>query len=122
MWKRISFGEVAENSFTGTLTRPKLTEPLQMGRGMREPPIVERPRMGARGDCLSFVRARGPLPPRRRACDAEAPRAIAAPPSSPSSRLEARRSGDPRRPPELHRAHALRRPSLRRGGGARGWR
>src|SRR4051812_15095026 len=33
-WKRTSFGEVAENSFTGTDTRPKLTEPLQMGRAI----------------------------------------------------------------------------------------
>src|SRR5919201_360031 len=34
MWKRISFGEVAEKSFTGTLTNPKLIEPLQIGRGI----------------------------------------------------------------------------------------
>jgi hypothetical protein len=34
MWKRKSFGDVAEKSFTGTLTSPKLMEPLQIGRGI----------------------------------------------------------------------------------------
>lgn len=34
-WNRTSFGEVAVTSFTGTLTSPKLIEPLHMGLGMR---------------------------------------------------------------------------------------
>jgi hypothetical protein len=34
MWKRTSLGEVAENSFTGTLTNPKLIDPLQIGRAI----------------------------------------------------------------------------------------
>src|SRR5438477_4970197 len=34
MWKRTSLGEVAENSFTGTFTNPKLIDPLQIGRGI----------------------------------------------------------------------------------------
>ena len=37
MWKRTSLGEVAENSFTGTFTSPKLIDPLQIGRGMKAP-------------------------------------------------------------------------------------
>ena len=31
MWKRTSFWEVAEKSFTGTLTNPKLMDPVQIG-------------------------------------------------------------------------------------------
>src|SRR5438445_1862728 len=34
-WKRTSFGDWAVVSLTGTLTNPKLTDPLQMARGMR---------------------------------------------------------------------------------------
>src|SRR5262245_37525328 len=33
-WKRTSLGEVAVTSLTGTLTSPKLTDPLQMDLGM----------------------------------------------------------------------------------------
>ena len=33
-WKRTSLGDVADNSLTGTLTSPKLTDPLQMALGM----------------------------------------------------------------------------------------
>src|SRR5260370_23183729 len=32
--KRTSFGDTAENSFTGTFTSPKLMAPLQIARGM----------------------------------------------------------------------------------------
>jgi hypothetical protein len=33
-WNRMSLGEVAVTSFTGTLTSPKLIEPLQMALGI----------------------------------------------------------------------------------------
>jgi hypothetical protein len=33
-WNRTDFGEVAEYSFTGTLTSPKLIAPLQIARGI----------------------------------------------------------------------------------------
>src|SRR5438477_466855 len=47
MWNRTSLGEVAENSFTGTFTRPKLIDPLQIGRGMARSSAFEV-RTGAR--------------------------------------------------------------------------
>src|SRR5438270_4850002 len=51
MWKRTSLGEVAEKSFTGTLTRPKEIDPLQIGRATsgdlarRGEVVVEQRRM-----------------------------------------------------------------------------
>jgi hypothetical protein len=33
-WKRTDFGDVAEYSFTGTLTSPKLIAPDQIARGI----------------------------------------------------------------------------------------
>src|SRR6187551_2625394 len=36
---RTFFSEIAEYSFTGMLTRPKLIDPLQMARGIEGPPL-----------------------------------------------------------------------------------
>src|SRR5207248_4507010 len=63
MWKRTSLGEVAEKSFTGTLTRPKLMEPLQMGRGITNllvacVPVCRRRRERVSGPSLVFQHAR----------------------------------------------------------------
>src|SRR5256885_13025428 len=58
MWKRTSLGEVAEKSFTGTLTSPKLMEPLQMGRGIEDLSVSGIPAFGRgreRVSGLSFV-------------------------------------------------------------------
>src|SRR3954469_10055832 len=64
-WNRTSLGEVAENSFTGTDTSPKLTEPLQIGRAIAlEDPVRQdgRERQDVRR-CVAFVREQLRLDP-----------------------------------------------------------
>src|SRR5256885_11428198 len=58
MWKRTSLGEVAEKSCRGTLTRPKLMEPLQVGGGIEDLSVSGVPASGRgreRVSGLSFV-------------------------------------------------------------------
>src|SRR5437588_8407702 len=60
MLNRTSLGEVAENSFTGTLTNPKEIDPLQIGLGIRSGHLAREARRDhrrrGRGCAVALVR------------------------------------------------------------------
>src|SRR5512138_2394525 len=87
MWKRTSFCDTAECSFTGMLTSPKVSAPLQMARAMGPPGRTFLPRPGdgnaapaprwpaaSPGRTLRRERGRDAMPGKRPSDEGEAPR------------------------------------------------